>query len=111
MLTPGPALKVTVHMNGDTSAQQGFLYQDVLAYLQRQGIEGATVMRSYAGYGTHSQVHEEGAGPVAGEHLPVLIMFVDTEAKVRAAMPELLAMVSDGLVEQHPVEVLKHVEQ
>ena len=111
MLTPGPALKVTVHLNGDTSAQQGFLYQDVLAYLQRKGMQGATVLHAYAGYGAHRQMHEQGGGPVAGEHLPVQILFVDTDANVQAAMPELLAMVSDGLVEMHPVEVLKHARQ
>lgn len=111
MLTPGPALKVTVHVNGDTGAQQGFLYQDVLALLRRRQIVGATLFRPYAGYGSRGHLHEQGEGPVKGEHLPVLIVFVDTEVKVRAAMPELLAMVSDGLVEMHPVEVLKHAEQ
>lgn len=109
LLQPGPALKVSVYLNQDTSAREGFLYQDVLALLKRHGVQGATVYRPYAGYGTHRQLHEQGGGPVAGEHLPVLLLFVDTEDRVRAALPELMAMVTDGLVEMHPVEVLKHV--
>lgn len=109
MLKPGPALKVAVHLNEDTSAQERFLHQDVLAYLQKHGIEGATVFRPHAGYGVHRKLHTHGAGPVTGEHLPVLVLFIDAEAKVRAILPGLLAMVNDGLVEMHSVEVLKHV--
>ena len=100
-----------MHLNEDTSAKEGFLHQDLLAYLQTQGIEGATVFRPYAGFGTHNKLHLQGAGSVTGEHLPVLLLFIDTEAKIRAILPELLAMVTDGFVEMHPVEVLKHVVQ
>jgi uncharacterized protein len=107
MLPSGLALKVTLHLNSDTSNKDAFLHQDILQFLQRSGIAGATVLHAHAGFGSHHQLHTEGAGPVAGEHLPILISFIDVEERVRAVLPELLAMVSDGLVEMHPVEILK----
>ena len=109
MLQPGPALKVTVHLNEDSSNQEGFLHTEILSFLQQHGIQGATVFRPYAGYGTTRQLHTSGSAHVAGEHLPVLIVFVDTEEKIRPLLPELLGMAIDGLVEAHPVEILKNV--
>jgi PII-like signaling protein len=110
MLAAGAmALKVTVHLNEDTSDANGFLHAQILAYLQQQGIDGASVIRPHAGFGAHRKLHTQGAGPVHGEHLPVLIVFVEEARTARQILPALLDMVSDGLVEAHPVEVLKNV--
>jgi hypothetical protein len=51
----------------------------------------------------------ETLGQKPEEHLSVLIYFVDEVAKVKAILPELLTMVTDGLVEAHPTEVLKSI--
>lgn len=107
MLPSGPALKVTLHLNSDTSNKDAFLHQDILQYLQRSGIAGATVLHAHAGFGSHHQLHSEGAGSVAGEHLPIIISFIDEEEKVRAVLPTLLEMVTDGMVEAHPTQILK----
>ncbi len=107
MLEAGPALKVTIHLNRDTGAAHGFLADEILAFLQRQGIGGATAIQAWAGYGTHRQLHTSGAGGVEGLHLPVVIYFVEQQSKVDAIFDELLAMVTDGLVEAHPTHVLR----
>jgi PII-like signaling protein len=109
MLQAGPALKVTVHINEDTGSTHGFLADDILTFLKEKGIAGATVFRAYAGFGAHHRVHSSDAGDVAGLHLPVILYFVDEVSKVRSILPELLAMVTDGLVEAHPTEILKDV--
>jgi uncharacterized protein len=109
MLQAGLALKVTVHLNQDTGSAHGFLYDDILRFLQERGIEGATALRAHAGFGTHQRLHSKDAGDVAGQHLPVLIYFVDEASKVKAVLPDLLNLVTDGLVEVHPTEVLKNI--
>jgi PII-like signaling protein len=88
---------------------RGFLYQDILKFLQARGVEGATVMRAHAGFGMHRMLHSSDAAGVGGEHLPVIIYFVDEVAKVQGILPDLLTMVTDGLVEAHPTEILKNV--
>jgi PII-like signaling protein len=39
----------------------------------------------------------------------MIVYFVDEVAKVQGILPELLTMVTDGLVEAHPTEVLKDI--
>ena len=109
MLQAGPALKVTIYLNQDTGSTQGFLYEDILRFLKESGIDGATALRAYAGFGAHHRQHREDAGDVAAEHLPIIVYFVDERSKVESILPQLLTMVSDGLVEAHPTEILKNI--
>ncbi|HEY0263975.1 MAG TPA: DUF190 domain-containing protein [Granulicella sp.] len=106
-----PGVKVTLYLNRDTTATHGFLHEDILRMLAERGIRGASVLRPYAGFGAHHMLHTEGAGPVAGEHLPVLIVFVEEEHRANAVLPELLEMVTDGMVEAHPTQILKIASQ
>jgi uncharacterized protein len=109
MLQAGPALKVTVHLNQDTGSTHGFLYEDILRFLEERGIEGATALRAHAGFGAHHRLHRGDTVNVTGEHLPMIVYFVDEVAKVQGIFSELLTMVTDGLVEAHPTEVLKDI--
>lgn len=109
MLETGPALKVTIHLNRDTGAEHGFLADEILTFLRSHGIEGATAIQAWAGYGAHGRLHTTGAGDVEGSHLPVILYFVEQQAKVEAILEELLALVTDGLVEAHPTQILRNV--
>ncbi len=111
MLSVGPALKLTIYLNDDTGAETAFLHQDLLAMLQSHGIQGASVFKTYAGFGSHGRLHITGASSVEGEHMPIIICVVDTEEKITAILPELLEAVTDGLVEMHPTQVLKAVQE
>ncbi len=109
MLENGPAVKVTIHLNRDTGAKGGFLVDDILAFLQKTGVEGATVFQASAGFGAHRHLHTLGAGDVAGLHLPTVIYFIEHPEKIDAIRDELLSLITDGLVEMHPTTVLKNV--
>ncbi len=109
MLKAGPALKVTIHLNQDTGSTQGFLYEDILRFLEERGINGATALRAFAGFGSHHRQHRKDAGDVTAEHRPIILYFIDETAKVQAILPELLVMVTDGLIEAHPTEILKSI--
>ena len=41
MLAPGPAKKVTIHLNVDTISHRDFLSNEILAFLFEQGVAGA----------------------------------------------------------------------
>ena len=111
MLSPGRAYKVSVYLNKDSSAESSFLHEAVLALLRVRGMAGLTTHLPFTGFGSHQQLHRQGDGPVGGEHLPVLLVFVDTEERVRAILPELKSLVTDGLIEMHPVEIIQHLSQ
>jgi len=107
MLQTGPALKVSVHLNQDTGAVGGFLPKAILRFLDEKGIAGATAIRAHEGFGAHGRLHNREGGAGTAEHLPVLIYFIDETAKIEAILPEFLALVTDGLVEAHPTQILK----
>jgi len=107
MLTPGPAKKVTIHLNEDTTAHDDFLYRQIFAFLFDRGVAGATLSRAHAGFGAHHQTHTAGAFGAIGEHLPVRIEFIETAEHVDALLAPLCDLVTDGLVEVHDTTVVK----
>jgi PII-like signaling protein len=111
MLNPGPAKKVTIHINEDTSARKDFLYNEIFAFLLDRGVAGASLIRPESGFGSHHRVHQSHAAGSVGEHLPVRIEFIESPEKVASLMPDLCRMLSDGLIEAHDTIVYKAVAQ
>ena len=107
MLTIGPALKVTIHVNSDNSSRVNFLHDDILQFLFKRGVAGAALLRVQAGFGTHHRLHTQGAAGVEGEHLPIRIEFIESKESVYAILPDLCELVSDGLVEVQATTILK----
>ncbi len=106
MLVPGPAKKITIHLNEDTSSRTDYLSHEVLALLLRQGVAGATVLRPEAGFGVHHRVHTQEGGIDTNQHMPLRIEFIDTEQNINALLPLLRELVTDGLIEAQDTMVL-----
>lgn len=111
MLTGGPAKKITIHINGDTSSQDDFLHNEVLAFLLRHGVAGATLLRPLAGFGSHHRLHGRDAEGFDSDHMPLRIEFVESAAKVESLLPALLELVTDGLIEAQDTLILKSVSR
>ncbi|MGA7238323.1 MAG: DUF190 domain-containing protein [Bryobacteraceae bacterium] len=107
MLSPGPAKKVTIHINEDTSSGEDFLSREIVSLLLEQGIAGATVFYPAAGFGSHHRFHTHEDGSDSAQHMPVRIEFVETAAKVDAVAPLLRELLTDGLIEVQETMILK----
>ena len=107
MLAAGPAKKVTIHLNEDTSSQSDYLSREIISLLLKHGVAGATVMRPEAGFGSHHRIHSEEAGIDTGRHMPLRIEFIDTEQNIATLLPLLEELVTDGLIEAQDTVVLK----
>ncbi len=107
MLSPGPAKKVTIHLNEDTSSRNDFLSTEILSLLLREGVAGATVMRPAAGFGFHKRVHTHEGGLDAERHMPLRIEFIESPQNVQHLLPALMELVTDGLIEAHDTVILK----
>jgi len=107
LLAPGPAKKVTIHLNEDTSSRSDFLSREIIALLLRQGVAGATVVRPEAGFGSHHRLHSQEGGIDTARHMPLRIEFIDTAQNIEAFLPLLRDLVSDGLIEAQDTEILK----
>ena len=107
MLTLGPAKKITIHLNEDTISKCDFLSREIISLLLRQGVAGATVLRPEAGFGSHHRIHSQESGIDSAQHMPLRIEFIDTEENVRALLPVLQELVTDGLIEAQETVILK----
>lgn len=111
MLKPGAAKKVTVHLNEDTSTENGFIHEQVFSLLFSRGVAGATVLRPEAGFGEHHHRHSHEGQGLERRHLPVQIQFVEEPNVVDDLLPALLDLVVDGMIEMHDTVILKAAKQ
>jgi PII-like signaling protein len=81
------------------------LYEAIVESLMRAGISGATVHSGIMGFGANRQLHRKRLFGVTDER-PVTITVIENEAKLRAVLPKLQAMVTEGLVYLVDGEVL-----
>lgn len=107
MLVPGPAKKVTIHLNEDTSSRSDYLSREIVSLLLKQGVAGATVLRPEAGFGSHHRIHTQEGGIDTAQHMPLRIEFIDTEQNVQTLLPLLRELVTDGLIEAQDTVILK----
>ncbi|HEX9854676.1 MAG TPA: DUF190 domain-containing protein [Acidimicrobiia bacterium] len=90
---------------GESDSHEGRpLYEAIVATLRRAGLAGATVLRGIEGFGKSSRLHTAHILRLS-EDLPIVIECVDTAPKIEAILPELEAMIGDGLVTIERVEV------
>jgi PII-like signaling protein len=107
VLIPGPAKKVTIHLNEDTRSRSDYLSHEILSLLLKQGVAGATVLRPEAGFGSHHRIHTQKGGADTAQHMPLRIEFIDTEQNVAILLPILQELVTDGLIEAQDTVILK----
>ena len=103
----GSALLARIYI-GEADHHDGHpLYQAIVAFLRERGIAGATVFRGIEGYGANARLHTTRLLRLS-EDLPILIEVVDQEDRLRAVLPDLDAMVVDGLITLERVEVVAY---
>lgn len=83
------------------------LYEVIVLKAREAGLAGATVLRGVMGFGKNSILHTAKILRLS-EDLPMVIEIVDSLEKVEAFLPELDAMITDGLVTLEKVKVLHY---
>ena len=83
------------------------LYEAIVHMLRERGLAGATVLRGIEGFGAKQHLHTTRILSLS-QDLPILIEIVDQEDRLRAVLPELDAMVADGLITLERVQVIAY---
>jgi PII-like signaling protein len=73
------------------------LYEAIVKRLRELGVAGATAQSGLMGFGHHHLVHEKGLFGLAADR-PVTITVVDEERKIREIIPDVRALVQEGLI-------------
>ena len=103
--TEGQLLRIFV---GEADRWEGKpLYEAIVEAARRQGLAGATVWKGFMGFGAHSRMHTAKILRLS-EDLPIVIEIVDAAEKIRAFLPSLDVMVTEGLVTLERAEVLMY---
>jgi PII-like signaling protein len=107
MSLQGPALRLTVLIGEDDTWHHKPLYTEIVHRAHMAGLAGATVLRGIEGYGASSRIHTTRLLSLS-EDLPVAVIIVDAEERVRAFLSELDELITEGLVAIDPVEVISY---
>ncbi len=83
------------------------LYEAIVLRARELGLAGATVLRGLEGFGAASRIHTAHVLRLSDD-LPIVVEIVDREERIAAFLPELDAMVSEGLVTIEKVRVISY---
>ncbi|UQU67827.1 DUF190 domain-containing protein [Couchioplanes caeruleus] len=103
-----PAARLTVFIGEDDTWHHRPLYHEIVHRAHAAGLAGASVLRGIEGYGASSRIHTTRLLSLS-EDLPVAVIIVDREDRIRAFLPQLGELVGEGLVILDPVEVIRYV--
>jgi PII-like signaling protein len=99
------ALRLTVFVGEDDMWRHTPVYHEIVRRAHDAGLAGATVMRGCEGYGASSVVHTSRILSLT-ENLPVVVLIVDAEERIRGFLPELDGVVAEGMAVLDEVEVV-----
>jgi PII-like signaling protein len=108
MKIEGSAVRLTIFVGEDDTWHHKPLYHEIVSRAHHAGLAGASVLRGIEGYGASSRIHTTRLLSLS-EDLPVAVIIVDQEDRIRAFLPQLDELVTEGLVIIDPVEVIRYV--
>jgi PII-like signaling protein len=103
----GSALRVTIFIGENDIWHHKPVYSEIVHRAHAAGLAGASVFRGVEGFGASSLIHTSRLLSLS-EDLPVAIVIVDTEDRVRAFLPQLDELVGEGLVILDDCEVIRY---
>jgi len=107
MTLRGPATRLTIMLGESDQTHHHPAYTEIVHRAHRAGLAGASVFRGIEGFGKSNHIHTTRLLSLS-EDLPVAVVIVDTDERIRAFLPELEDLEIEGLVILEPVEVIRY---
>jgi PII-like signaling protein len=106
MTASGSALRLTIFLDENDTWNHRPVFTEIVHRAHRAGLSGASVFRGCEGFGASSTIHTSRLLSLS-EDLPVAVVIVDAEERVRAFLPQLADLPGVGLATLEPVEVVR----
>jgi uncharacterized protein len=107
MKLPSEASLVRIFIGESDRLRGKPLCEAIVEDARKRGLAGATVVRGFLGFGANSRIHTSKILRLS-EDLPIIVEIVDTAEKIEAFLPDLGAMVEEGLVTVEKVRVIAY---
>ncbi|MGW2859736.1 DUF190 domain-containing protein [Streptomyces sp. NPDC001205] len=104
----GRALRLTILIGESDLWHHKPVYTEIVHRAHAAGLAGASVFRGIEGFGASSLIHTQRLLSLS-EDLPVAIVIVDDEQRVRDFLLRLDELVGEGLVMLDDCEVIRYV--
>ncbi|WP_327071802.1 DUF190 domain-containing protein [Kitasatospora sp. NBC_01250] len=98
---------MTVYLGESDQYRHHPVYTEIVHRAHRAGLAGASVFRGIEGFGGTSLIHTTRLLDLA-EDLPVAVVIIDEERRIRAFLPQAEEVLAQGLITLDPVEVVTH---
>ncbi|MDP9318263.1 MAG: DUF190 domain-containing protein [Actinomycetota bacterium] len=106
----GHSTRLTIFVGESHQYHHHPLYTEIVHRAHRARLAGAAVFRGIEGYGSAGTIHTHRILSLAGD-LPVMIVIVDNEERVRAFVDSLDGVVSRATCLIEPVEVVRLLDE
>jgi PII-like signaling protein len=108
MKLEGPQKRLTIFIGEADHHGHTPLATEIVHRAQQAGLAGASVFRGVEGFGASNHIHTTRILSLSDD-LPLAIVIVDTEERIRAFLVDLDELITEGLVIVDDVEVVKYV--
>ena len=108
MRLDSPAVRLMIFVGENDCWHHKPLYTEIVHRAHQAGLAGASVLRGIEGFGASSRVHTSRLLSLS-QDLPVVVIIIDTEHRIRDFLPQLDELVTEGTVLLDEVEVLRYV--
>ncbi|CAN5839265.1 DUF190 domain-containing protein [soil metagenome] len=104
----GAATRLTVYLGESDQWHHRPAYTEIVHRAHAAGLAGATVFRGFEGFGAANHIHTSRILSLS-EDLPVVVVIVDTDERIRGFLPEVDELLTGGLAILDRVAVIRHV--
>lgn len=107
MALSGNATRLSVFIGEDDVWHHAPLFHEIVRRAREAGLAGASVFHGIEGFGANAAIHTSRILSVSDD-LPILIVIVDEEEKIRRFLPQLDDLAISGMVMLDQVEVVHY---
>lgn len=105
-MEPTPTQQLWIYLDEGDSHRGHAVANQVIAALRAAGCPGATILRGIGGYGVHGVVHSDLIVDIPSR-LPLIITCVDQGERIARVLPQIQALVQEGLIVLTPAQVVQ----
>ena len=102
----GSVWRLTILIGDDARWRRRPLYDEIVRRAAERGLAGVTVLHGVEGFGAGGRVHTDRILSLC-EDLPVQVIAIDEEQRIREFLPQVEELVTDGLVLLDEVAVVR----